>query len=233
MLAADLGTAFRIQEVDAANVKPLAQSTIRELETFQCSSGGFAYWAGACASVSPYLTSYLLHVMHVAGQRGYTVDQGVVRRAQDYLQRELTRNLPAEEGARPAYLAWQAFAVKVLAEGGRAQDATVTRLLANVDRMPVFALAHLYDVIAGQPARAAQRNDLLRRLRNAITEEGGSAHVEELSDPYLMWFWNSNIRSTAITLGSLVRNAGDDLATIRPIVRWLVESRQKGRWGNT
>ena len=186
-----------------------------------------------CASVSPYLTSYLLHVLHVAAQRGYTVDQGVVRRAQDYLQRELTRNLPAEEGARPAYLAWQAFAVKVLAEGGRAQDATVTRLLANVDRMPVFALAHLSDVIASQPARAAQRNDLLRRLRNAITEEGGSAHVEELTDPYLMWFWNSNIRSTAITLGSLVRNAGDDLATIRPIVRWLVESRQKGRWGNT
>ena len=233
VLAADLGAAFRIQEVNASNVKPLAQSTIRELETFQCSSGGFAYWPGSCASVSPYLTSYLLHVMHVAGQRGYTVDQGVVRRAQEYLQRELTRNLPAEEGARPAYLAWQAFAVKVLAEGGRAQDATVTRLLANVDRMPVFALAHLYDVIASQPARAAQRNDLLRRLRNAITEEGGSAHVEELTDPYLMWFWNSNIRSTAITLGSLVRNAGDDLATIRPIVRWLVESRQKGRWGNT
>ena len=233
VLAADLGTAFSIQEVTAANVRPLAQSTIRELENFQCSSGGFAYWSGSCDSVSPYLTSYLLHVMHVASQRGYTVDPGVVRRAQDYLQRELTRNLPAEEGARPAYLAWQAFAVKVLAEGGRAQDATVTRLLANVDRMPVFALAHLYDVIAGQPARAAQRNDLLRRLRNAITEEAGSAHVEELADPYLMWFWNSNIRSTAITLGSLVRNAGDDLSTIRPIVRWLVESRQKGRWGNT
>ena len=30
-----------------------------------------------------------------------------------------------------------------------------------------------------------------------------------------------------------MRNTGDDLATIRPIVRWLVESRQRGRWGNT
>src|SRR6185436_13202695 len=26
---------------------------------------------------------------------------------------------------------------------------------------------------------------------------------------------------------------GDDLSAIRPIVHWLVESRQKGRWGNT
>jgi len=233
VLAADLGSAFRMQEVNADQVRPLAQSTIRELETFQCRSGGFAYWPGACSTVSPYLTSYLLHVLHVAAQRGYTVDQGVVRRAQDYLQRELQMNLPAEEGARPAYLAWQAFAVKVLVDGGRAQDSTVTRLLANVDRMPVFALAHLYEVIATQPARAAQRNDLLRRLRNAITEEGGSAHVEELTDPYLMWFWNSNIRSTAITLGVLIRNGSDDLSAIRPLVRWLVESRQKGRWGNT
>jgi uncharacterized protein YfaS (alpha-2-macroglobulin family) len=48
-----------------------------------------------------------------------------------------------------------------------------------------------------------------------------------------MWFWNSNVRSTAIALGTLVRNASDDLSAIRPLVRWLVESRQKGRWGNT
>ena len=233
VLAADLGAAFRLQDVNATQVKPLAQSTLRELELFQCASGGFAYWPGACRTVSPYLTSYLLHVFHIAAQRGYTVDQGVIRRAQDYLQRELQMNLPAEEGARPAYLAWQAFAVKVLVDGGRTQDSTVTRLLANVDRMPVFALAHLYEVIANQPARAAQRADLLRRLRNAITEEGGSAHVEELTDPYLMWFWNSNIRSTAITLGTLVRNTSDDLSAIRPLVRWLVESRRKGRWGNT
>jgi alpha-2-macroglobulin len=233
VLAADLGSAFRMQEVNATQVRPLAQSTLRELETFQCSSGGFAYWPGACSTVSPYLTSYLLHVFHIAIQRGYTVDQGVVRRAQDYLQRELQKNLPAEEGARPAYLAWQAFAVKVLVDGGRTQDSTVTRLLANVDRMPVFALAHLYEVLATQPARAAQRAELLRRLRNAMTEEGGSAHVEELTDPYLMWFWNSNIRSTAITLGALIRNAPDDLSAIRPLVRWLVESRRKGRWGNT
>ncbi|HZJ30341.1 MAG TPA: MG2 domain-containing protein [Vicinamibacterales bacterium] len=233
VLAADLGSAFRMQEVNADQVRPLAQSTLRELETFQCGSGGFAYWPGACSTVSPYLTSYVLHIFHVATERGYTVDAGVVRRAQDYLQRELQMNLPAEEGARPAYLAWQAFAVKVLVDGGRAQDSTVTRLLANLDRMPVFALAHLYEVLATQPARAAQRNDVLRRLRNAISEEGGSAHVEELTDPYLMWFWNSNIRSTAITLGALVRNGSEDLSAIRPLVRWLVESRQKGRWGNT
>jgi alpha-2-macroglobulin len=233
VLAADLGSSFRIPEVNAANVKPLAQSTLRELESFQCASGGFAFWPGACLTVSPYLTSYLLHVFHVAQQRGYTIDQSMVTRAQDYLQRALSSDVRPDEGSWPAYLAWQAFAVKVLVDGGRNQDSTLTRLLSDLDRMPVFGLAHLHDAVAARPDRARQRDDILRRIRNAITEEGGSAHVEELNDPYLMWFWNSNVRSTAIALGTLVRHTSSDLSTIRPMVRWLVESRKKGRWGNT
>jgi uncharacterized protein YfaS (alpha-2-macroglobulin family) len=233
LLAEDVGSAFRIEAIAARDLKPLVQSTLNELRSFQCSSGGFSFWSGDCRTVSPYLTSYVLHVFHVAAQRGYTVDAGMVSRAQDYLQQSLMQPLPPDEGSRPAYLAWQAFAVKVLVDGGRTQDSTITRLLANVDRMPVFALAHLYEAIGTRADRARQRDDLMRRIRNAITEEGGSAHVEELNDPYLMWFWNSNIRSTAIALGTLVRNTGSELSAIRPLVRWLVQAREKGRWGNT
>ena len=234
LLAADLGAAFGVPELNPANAKPLAQSALRELEAFQCGSGGFGFWPGNCHSVSPYLTSYVLHVYNVAARAGYTVNTDAVRRAQDYLIGELGANPPpAEEGGWPAYLAWQAFAVKVLADGGRTEDAAVTRLLGQLDRMPVFGLAHLYDAIAGRPERAQQRDEVLRRIRNALTEEGGSAHVEELTDPYLMWFWSSNVRSTAITLSTLVRSTATDRAAIQPIVRWLMESREKGRWGNT
>ena len=62
--------------------------------------------------------------------------------------------------------------------------------------------------------------------------EAGSAHVEELSDPYLLWFWNSNVRSTAIVLNSLV-NAAAGPEEVRPIVRWMMAVRRNGRWGNT
>ena len=67
---------------------------------------------------------------------------------------------------------------------------------------------------------------------NAILPEGGSAHVEELSDPYLLWFWNSNVRSTAIVLDSLVRAGATEIAP-RTMVRWLMAVRKNGRWGNT
>jgi uncharacterized protein YfaS (alpha-2-macroglobulin family) len=69
-------------------------------------------------------------------------------------------------------------------------------------------------------------------MANAVLPEAGSAHVEELNDPYLLWFWNSNVRSTAIVLNTLVR-ADVDPSEIRPIVRWMMAARKDGRWGNT
>jgi uncharacterized protein YfaS (alpha-2-macroglobulin family) len=78
----------------------------------------------------------------------------------------------------------------------------------------------------------ARMTDLRRRLSNAILPEAGSAHVEELADPYLLWFWNSNVRSTAIVLNSLVKAGAAD-AQFRPMVRWMMAARKNGRWGNT
>ena len=62
--------------------------------------------------------------------------------------------------------------------------------------------------------------------------EAGSAHVEELSDPYLLWFWNSNVRTTSIVLNSLVKANVSD-APVRQMVRWMMGARKDGRWGNT
>src|SRR5262249_61773688 len=118
----------------------------RELEMFQCRSGGFAYWPGECWSTSPYLTAYLLHVFKVASDLKYSVDKLTVARAEAYLETELlTRKPPTNEGWWPSYTAWQAYAVTVLVEGGHTEDAHITRLYGYRDRMPIFALAYLND----------------------------------------------------------------------------------------
>jgi alpha-2-macroglobulin len=233
LLAADLGEAFTLPGMDTAKMRPAAQENLKELERFQCDGGGFAYWPGRCDSVSPYLTAYVLHVFKSAVDLKYDVDSGVRERAYSYLERELAAPPPTNDGWRPAYTAWQAFAVKVLVEGGRNQDSNLTRLYGFRERMPVFALAYLHDALVARGEVAGPRvEDLRRRMMNAILQEGGSAHVEELSDPYLLWFWNSNVRSTAIVLDSLVRVAADD-APVRQLVRWLMAVRKNGRWGNT
>jgi len=233
LLAADLGDAFTLPGMDTTKMRPAVQQTLKELERFQCANGGFTYWAGTCEFVSPYLTSYLLHVFKVAADLKYDVDTGMRQRAYTYLERQLAAPPPANESWWPAYTAWQAFAVKVMVEGGRGQDSNLTRIYGYRDRMPVFALAYLHDALLAKGETSGARVDeLRRRMSNAILPEAGSAHVEELSDPYLMWFWNSNVRSTAIVLSSLVRGAAP-LEQVRPIVRWMMAVRKHGRWGNT
>ncbi|MGE5361878.1 MAG: hypothetical protein ACM3NQ_22910, partial [Bacteroidales bacterium] len=233
LLASDLGGTFKLPGIDEGTLRPAVQASLKELEKFQCPSGGFAYWSGECTTVSAYLTAYVSHVLKVAAELKYNVSAEVQARAYDYLQSQLSQRPPENEGWWPSYTAWQAFAVKVLVEGGRNQDSNLTRLYGYRDRMPLFALAYLVDamVAAGETA-GARVDDLRRRLANAILVEGGSAHVEELSDPYLTWYWSSHVRSTAIALNTLVKSAGAD-APIRGLVRWLMTVRKNGRWGNT
>ncbi|PYQ52738.1 MAG: hypothetical protein DMF59_03680, partial [Acidobacteria bacterium] len=226
MLTSDLGEAFALPGIDAKKGRATAQQTIVELYKFQCPNGGFAYWPGDCQFTSPYLTANVVHVLQRGKKLNYDVSQDVLNRAYDYLDGSLNEKRPENEGWWPAYTAWQAFAVKVLVEGGRNEDSHINRLYAYVDRMPIFGIAFLAD------ADPQHRPDLLRRINNAILPEGGSAHVEELADPYLLWFWNSNVRSTAIALDTLVRNTSDEQMT-KQIVRWLMKVRVKGRWGNT
>ncbi len=233
MLAADLGDAFSLPGLKPGDLRGVAQKTLKELEDFQCGSGGFVYWKGEdCRFASPYLTSYVIHVCQRARKLGYTVNGDVLTKACDFLDQSVGGAPKPNEAYMPAYTAWQAFAVKVLAEEGRTVDSHLTRLYGYRDRMPVFGLCYLWDAMAAAKDKGARPKDLERRIKNSILPEGGSAHVEELSDPYLLWFWNSTVRSTAIALGSLVRGGGDPVL-VPGMVRWLLAARKDGRWSNT
>ncbi|MFZ2493697.1 MAG: hypothetical protein WA208_19630, partial [Thermoanaerobaculia bacterium] len=132
----------------------------------------------------------------------------------------------------PAYSSWQAFATQVLAESGRNVDSLITRVYGFRERMPVFGLAHLLDAMVLKGEQSERRADVQRRIMNSILPEGGNAFVNDPDDGYLRWLWSSSERSTAIVLGTLVR-AGADEQVVTPIVRWLMNVRKQGRWGNT
>jgi alpha-2-macroglobulin len=231
-VASDLGEAFHVPGVDAKDLRARTQKALKDLEAYQCSSGGFAYWPGACFTVSPYLTGYVLHVYQTAESLGYRVDADVMRRGYDYLQRALAEEQPVNEGWWPAYTAWEAFAIKVLVDGGRNQDSNITRLYGYLDRMPVFAMTYLLDAMMKDGESGRRPIELRRRIDNAILPEAGTTHVEELADPYLLYFWNSNVRSTALVLSSKVR-ASEPQSEVTGLVRWLMTARKNGRWGNT
>ncbi|MEW6364958.1 MAG: MG2 domain-containing protein [Acidobacteriota bacterium] len=233
LLTADLGNAFRLPDIKPDELKEITQATLKDLEEFQCQDGGFWYWKGGCPWSSPYLTSYILWVYQRAAKLGYSVSQPVVDRAYAFLESQLGTPPVTNEAYWPGYTAWQAFATKVLAEGGKTVDSHITRLYGYKDRMPIFGLCYLWDAMAASGEKGQRPDDIRRRVMNAILMEAGASHVEELTDPYLLWYWNSNVRSTAIALESLVRNSTPDSNVIAGIVRWLMQVRKKGRWGNT
>ncbi len=232
MLASDLGDAFSLPGIDATKAHGIAQKTIYELYKYQCGDGGFAYWAGECNSSSPYLTANVLHIMQRGEKLKYDVDKNVMKQGYDYLDTKLKEKRPTNEGWWPAYTAWQAFAVKVLVESGRNEDSHLTRLYSYVDRMPLFGISYLLDAMVAKGEKSPRVEDLVRRITNGILPEGGSAHVEELTDPYLLYYWSSNVRSTAIAIGALTRH-GESEQMVKQMVRWMMQQRREGRWGNT
>ena len=217
LLAADLGDAFALPDINAKDARTISQAQITQLEQFQCPSGGFAYWPGQCNSVSPYLTAYVLHVFQVAGSLRYKVNAEVMERAYTYLEGELAQAQAGERELDPGLHG----VAGVRGEGARrrrAQPGLAHHAAQRLSRSHAGVRPRPISPTRWWPrARAAPRlAELRRRMKNAVLPEGGSAHVEELNDPYLLWFWNSNVRSTAIVAespGAAVdagsRSAGD------------------------
>jgi hypothetical protein len=182
LLAADLGDAFTLPGVEPSKMRPAVQQTLKELERFQCSSGGFAYWPGACESVSPYLTAYLLHVFQVAADLKYVVDPGVRDRAYTYLEKSLSQPPPSGTKAGGRHTWRQAFAVKVLVEGGRTQDSSLIGCI-DARRMPVFALAYLRCVARKRPVVGPRVDDLRRRMSTRDLAGGPAARTSRTRRP--------------------------------------------------
>ena len=207
-----------------------AQRALQRLEAYHC-DGGYAYWKGGCdGHQSPYLTAYVLFVRQTAARHGHAIDPASLARDATDLEALLAR--PRTAPARLDDHAWRAFAVKVLADGGRRPDAALTALYARRDELPIFALAHLLDAQAAVDAASPRVAELRRRIRNALTV-GATAHVEERTLAPYVWCWPSNTKSTAIVLDVLSRRGGASAEEAGPIVSWLLGARRHGIWSGT
>ncbi len=232
VLAAELGEAFGMGRIAPADYRARATTLLNDLPRYQCADGGFGYWPGGCLVGQLYLTGYVLHVMKTTSAYGYAPDPDVVQRALDFLDAELRQSEPRQVQFLPGWSAGAAFAVKVLTDYGRNEDSNITRLLTNIDRLPVFSLSYLADAIASSGNRAQRYDEVVRRLTNALRVEGDRAHAEELDDDALWWLWNSNVRGTSVVLEGFVRRT-DAAAFPQRMARWLLAARVNGRWRNT
>ena len=232
LLSADLGGTFGASVAKPEQLRADGTRLLSDLTGYQCPDGGFSLFPGQCYGQSSiYLTAYVLDVMRRAGALGVSVPSSTVQQGLDFLMYQ-SQPQPPEGQWWPAWAASNAYAQKVLAEGGRNRTQEINRLYAVVDRMPVFALSYLADALAASGDRGYRYADVTRRITNALRVDADRAHVEEVDDAALVWLWNTNVRATAVVLDGISRRK-DDGTFVSPLVRWLLAARENGRWSTT
>jgi uncharacterized protein YfaS (alpha-2-macroglobulin family) len=125
LLSADLGATFGSPGAKPADLRAAGLRIIADLVSYQCGDGGYGFFPGSCYGPSSmYLTAYVVHVHQRAISLGASPDRFAMDRALSFLQSQL-RQAPPEAQWWPAWAASQAFAVRVLAEGGRNPTAEI------------------------------------------------------------------------------------------------------------
>jgi alpha-2-macroglobulin len=201
------------------------QLAIQRLHGQQKVDGGWGWFVQDESNI--LVTAYALIGLSEARDAGFAVESGVISRAQNYLGNHfVTPGLNVE--------AWrldrQAFVLYALARSGAPEVGRTVALYDSRDRLSLYArslLALTLDIIGDNEARL---DTLLSDIRNDAITSATGIHWEEAGRDF--WNWNTDTRTTAITLGALVRlNPESEL--IPNVVRWLMVARSADAWETT
>ncbi len=198
------------------------QRALQFLVANQRVGGGWGWYLADDSD--PNTTAYALIGLSAAREDGYTVDEGVLQRARNYLRQQLVA--PSLE--TPAWLLnRQAFILYALAVSGQPDDARMATLYESRDRLAQWAQALLSQSLALRDPADPRASDLLDALATRVILSATGAHWEEGErDPYN---WATDTRTTAIVLNTFLQQRPDS-ALIPNIVRWLVSARQADVW---
>lgn len=221
--------AFKIIDDEELNLKVM--KGIGELYQNQRGDGGFGYWPGSYES-SPSLTAYIAFGLQKAKAEGFTVDQGVLDRAYQYLLDTLRR---PPDPQKPWFMSdtLRAEILFTLGEGGRTDVSLLNNLYEKRKELPVFAQAfYLMALQKGGSPVASKEQQLRAELKNHALVSPRGIHFEEKDVRAFRWSMNTNARTTALTLMALLRgDPGDPL--LPRTIRYLLSIREQGHWDTT
>lgn len=167
-----------------------AESNIRDvisrLSNYQTSDGGFAYWQGG-KQVAEWATTYTVHFLISALQKGYTIPEQLLQNAITYLKRSSN----TWYGSEPWEQQEQAYRLYVLALSGQPDLAAMNRLKETQLQRPtsIWLLASAYTLCKQE--RIA--DNMIRNLSQEV------ASYRETGRTY-----GSTTRDNAILLQSMV-----------------------------
>jgi uncharacterized protein YfaS (alpha-2-macroglobulin family) len=200
---------------------------VQRLASWQHKDGGWGWWkeGDSDEQISAYAVLGLLE----ARDAGYEVPERLLADGLYYINSNLSlttsRYLDAAAKANR-----QTFLLYVLARAGRSNAALTQRLFEDRLKLHLYARALLMRTIAMQDPKDPRLDTLLSDFASSAVVSASGTHWEEATSD--RWNWNSDTRTTAIVLGTLV-NIDSNNPQVANAVRWLMSHRKEGRWGST
>jgi alpha-2-macroglobulin len=230
MALTDLIADFELGETDSPEMaKAMVREGLKKLYTRQRSDGGFGIWPDSEESWL-YITAYAVYTMQMAVEKGYSIEDSRLKRAQEFLNRRLDNPYKWEKRSYGA----QTMAALVLTRDGQAPRKHLRRLFDRAKAgkdFPFYASGWLMEALHIDH-QDEQVETLLAILRNAGVETAGAIHFSEKRTESLQLMMHSEDRTDAILLNSLLVVKPDD-SRIEKLVRGLVRARVRGRWSTT
>ncbi|MBZ0298006.1 MAG: Ig-like domain-containing protein [Anaerolineae bacterium] len=209
-----------------ANLDRAVNFALQRLYAQQKANGGWGWFVQDDSN--PLTTAYALIGLTEAQDSGFSVDDNVIQGAQQYLQSTFIVPGPDTASWR---LNRQAFTLYALARSGAPDVARTTTLYESRARLDYYAKAFLAQTLYFIDPTANSRTDtLLSDLINGAVVSATGTHWEEETQDY--WNWNTDTRTTAIALETLV-TLRPDSDLIPNVVRWLMVARRADAWETT
>ncbi len=208
-----------------ANLQTAINQALAKLRANQHADGGWGWYPQDISE--KLVTAYVTLGLVEAKASDLLVDPSMLDRAVRFVLAQpvtVSRDVPLWT------LNTETFVQYGLVRAGNGNPANLDALFGQREKMSLFARAFLAQAYHGMNGDANKINALLSDLSNAAILSGTGAHWEESQQDW--WNWDSNTRTTAIVLKTLV-DLTPDSALIPNVVRWLMVARRGDGWEST
>ncbi|MFA6039380.1 MAG: Ig-like domain-containing protein [Candidatus Peribacteraceae bacterium] len=213
--------------MDRAKLRDTVTVGLQRLYTLQRGDGGFGYFPESRRSY-PELTAYVLYGLTLTKESGFTVDQGSIDRAAEYL-RGVLRN---GDGEQTLHLTTRAEILHALAEAGRGDVSLLNNLYDKRTELPLFAKAKLALAYGRAAPNSPRAKDLLKEITAYTRVDARGTHFEEEDASAWGPYMNTAQRTTALVLQAFLRSDSGN-ALLPNVTRYLLSVRKDGHWDTT
>jgi uncharacterized protein YfaS (alpha-2-macroglobulin family) len=189
--------------------------------------GGLGYWPSDSGHSSPWLTAFVLEIMIKAKTAGYVVNETVYKKAFGYLKHEIRRKNTARHD-----VFIDSYLQLVMAQTGKPDRSVLQKLYKDRNSLPISAQINMLRAMytAGHFKRKVAA--IQKLLHHGLVEKDRLAYFAPEGSEGFEYCHESPVRQTALALEALLQT-GSKSRYDEPMIRWLTEQRQSGRWRTT